>query len=127
MRCLKLFAFCNFTLSSCRLVSAYRNKIQGDENYRSHIWPDMIRKYRRGVNNGTVLDGQRPTFREFALSASDEARRCLGRARPSCLQKIDVHWQPHHDRCAPCNMKYDVIAKVSLNRRAGRIRPKLHC
>ncbi|XP_050688477.1 carbohydrate sulfotransferase 11-like isoform X2 [Eriocheir sinensis] len=95
-----------------RLVSAYRNKIQGDENYKTYLWPDMIRKYRKGVNNGTVLDGSIPTFREFALFASDEVLRCLGRARPSCLQMIDVHWQPHHDRCAPCNIKYDVIAKM---------------
>lgn len=93
-----------------RLVSAYRNKIQG--NYHSELWPKMIRKYRKTPSNYTAANDTRPTFREFVLFASDEVLKCLGKTRPSCLQDVDVHWLPHHDRCAPCNIQYNVIAKM---------------
>lgn len=75
----------------------------------------MIEKYRRSMKNKTEVEDTRPTFREFVLFASDQVLQCLGRARPSCLQKVDIHWQPHHDRCAPCNIKYDLILKVRIN------------
>ncbi|KAG0713103.1 Carbohydrate sulfotransferase 9 [Chionoecetes opilio] len=93
-----------------RLVSAYRNKI--DENYKSENWPGIIRKYRINPSHGTEVNDTTPTFREFALSASDEVLRCLGKAKPGCFQEVDVHWLPHHDRCAPCNIQYNVIAKM---------------
>ncbi|KAK8402229.1 hypothetical protein O3P69_001384 [Scylla paramamosain] len=93
-----------------RLVSAYRNKIE--ENYKPERWSEIMRKYRTPINITTEVNNSRPTFREFALFASDEVLRCLGQARPSCLDEVDVHWLPHHDRCAPCNINYDVIAKM---------------
>ncbi|XP_063887526.1 carbohydrate sulfotransferase 11-like [Scylla paramamosain] len=101
-----------------RLVSAYRNKIE--ENYKPERWSEIMRKYRTPINittevnnsRPTEMNNSRPTFREFALFASDEVLRCLGQARPSCLDEVDVHWLPHHDRCAPCNINYDVIAKM---------------
>lgn len=103
-----------------RLVSAYRDKIAGDKGYyKEKIWPAILGKYRKGTTNKTMADNPQPTFREFALFASDEVLQCLGGAEPSCIMAINVHWQPHHDRCAPCNIKYDVIVKVSLNRSDG--------
>lgn len=60
-------------------------------------------------------DKNMPTFREFALYVSDMILRCSTMkpvAIGLCMKKINVHWRPLHDRCAPCDIKYKVIAKV---------------
>ncbi|XP_071537171.1 carbohydrate sulfotransferase 11-like [Panulirus ornatus] len=60
----------------------------------------------------TTSDTSFPSFREFVLYVSDQVLLCLPYINSNCMKNIDVHWQPLHDRCAPCDIQYDVIAKV---------------
>ncbi|XP_064080512.1 carbohydrate sulfotransferase 11-like isoform X2 [Macrobrachium nipponense] len=102
-----------------RLVSAYRDKIP--ENYRADLQVKMINHYRTETKEGqtkqensqpTEVDPSLPTFREFALFVSDEIVSCKPYVNSACLERIDAHWRPIYDRCAPCDLRYDVIAKV---------------
>ncbi|XP_066964408.1 carbohydrate sulfotransferase 11-like [Macrobrachium rosenbergii] len=104
-----------------RLVSAYRDKIP--ENYRADLQQKMIEQYRtvfkkgqpeqkQGNDQPRVEDPFLPTFREFALFVTDQIVACKPHVNSACLEQIDPHWRPIHDRCAPCDLRYDVIAKV---------------
>ncbi|XP_042875119.1 carbohydrate sulfotransferase 10-like [Penaeus japonicus] len=57
-----------------------------------------------------------PTFREFALYVSDQLLNCTLLINSACLDSIDVHWQPFYNRCAPCDIDYNVIVKVETFR-----------
>lgn len=56
-----------------------------------------------------------PTFREFVLYVSDLIVQCRLSGNSTCLDQVDVHWQPYYNRCIPCNINYAVIAKVSTS------------
>ncbi|KAK3868677.1 hypothetical protein Pcinc_025954 [Petrolisthes cinctipes] len=56
-----------------------------------------------------------PTFREFALYVADIILKCSSKmpgATGTCMRQINVHWRPLHERCAPCDIKYKVYAKM---------------
>lgn len=101
-----------------RLVSAYRDKIP--EHYRKDVQLQMIDKYRDDTDyqlqtherDIALQDPTIPTFREFALFVSDQILSCAPIVNSACLDLLDVHWRPYYDRCAPCDLHYDVIAKV---------------
>lgn len=59
-----------------------------------------------------ALDASIPTFREFVLFVSDQVLKCSSDVSFQCFNEIDVHWQPIFNRCAPCDIHYDVIAKT---------------
>lgn len=65
------------------------------------------------AERGRALTQDIPTFREFALYISDQVVACIPHVSHECHEPLDVHWQPLHDRCAPCDISYDVIVKVS--------------
>ncbi|KAK7068920.1 hypothetical protein SK128_028616 [Halocaridina rubra] len=98
-----------------RLVSAYRDKIP--ENYREDIQQKMISKYRNKAiaymdDKTRSQDPSQPSFREFILYVSEEILACDIMINSACLDQVDTHWRPYYDRCAPCDLHYDIIAKA---------------
>lgn len=71
----------------------------------------------KNSNNISILssDLSIPTFREFALYVSDQILKCSLLVNSACLESVDVHWQPFFNRCAPCDIKYKAIVKVSIS------------
>jgi hypothetical protein len=94
-----------------RLVSAFRNKIQGQlrEHYRP-LGRRIIKKYRQNKTGDDV------TFTEFVRHLIDT---------PSW--QLDVHWMPHEDSCRPCDVKYDFIGSIdTLERDLDYVMRKIH-
>jgi hypothetical protein len=83
-----------------RLVSAYVDKIkeQNDASYYSTI-AQIQEKY-----------GGEATFPHFVqyILDSPEVQNC---SIDDC-HSVDAHWRPFYDRCAYCNVDYDVIGKM---------------
>ncbi|XP_026477900.1 carbohydrate sulfotransferase 11-like, partial [Ctenocephalides felis] len=87
-----------------RLLSAYRDKMQFALPHTLHqkLGARIIVKYRKPKKN--VNPGPRwPTFSEFTNYLVDERKA----RRP-----LDMHWTPITEFCTPCQLRFDVIAKV---------------
>nr|ANI86011.1 sulfotransferase [Locusta migratoria migratoria] len=86
-----------------RLLSAYRNKIEGAKNpyYRKlskHIaQQSRYNQVQMADVPNTVRSG--PTFPEFVDYIINS-------------RKFDEHWAPYHSFCTPCNVNFTVIAKM---------------
>ncbi|XP_070787410.1 carbohydrate sulfotransferase 9-like [Pituophis catenifer annectens] len=95
-----------------RLVSAYRDKLLGNEPYYSGTLANEIKAlFRKGKNfTGAV------TFQEF-----------VNYIVTSNKEYLDVHWKPMSLLCDPCNIQYDVLGKYEtleddVNHTLSRIR-----
>lgn len=93
-----------------RLVSAYRDKLAGDNLlYRKAIGRGIIKKYRKKANRLSLQNGHDvsfPEFVDFIVHQWNNKRDIL-----------DVHWRPVVDLCLPCVMRYDFVGKFeTLNR-----------
>ncbi|XP_026462418.1 carbohydrate sulfotransferase 11-like [Ctenocephalides felis] len=88
-----------------RLLSAYRDKMQFALPHTLHqkLGARIIVKYRK-PKVSTKCSGPRwPTFSEFTNYLVDERKA----RRP-----LDMHWTPITEFCTPCQLRFDVIAKV---------------
>lgn len=89
-----------------RILSAYRDKLEDysrDQEYRDgfyyeHYGKYIAKKYRDPTND---RDAKEPSWREFIAYVIDTP-----------ISKFDKHWIPIWTLCSPCNMKYNVIAKM---------------
>ena len=54
-----------------------------------------------------------PSFRGFVLGTLQQLLPCKG--DPKCLNSVDRHYRNQVPKCAPCQVKYDAIVKVSLS------------
>lgn len=96
-----------------RLVSAYRNKLEGCRNkYYKLLGEQIIKRFRKKVKDG---DGKvvtkypkGPTFREF-LQFLVAHYKSGGR--------FDEHWSPVYSFCTPCSINFTLIAKVETFQR----------
>lgn len=96
-----------------RLVSAYRNKLEGCRNkYYKLLGEQIIKKFRKKMKDG---DGKvvtkypkGPTFREF-LQFLVAHYKSGGR--------FDEHWSPVYSFCTPCSINFTLIAKVETFQR----------
>ena len=61
---------------------------------------EIIAKYRKEKPTDTMFDNV-PTFREFVEYIVNLP-----------ISKFDVHWKPVYIQCMPCNIKYDILARV---------------
>jgi hypothetical protein len=87
-----------------RLVSAYQDKLAGDNVfYQKAVGIAIIRKYRKEPSALSLQKGHDVTFPEFVDFIVDEWKD--GRV------PLDVHWRPVVDLCHPCSMEYDFIGK----------------
>ena len=93
-----------------RLVSAYRDKLAGDNLfYQKTFGREIIQKYRQNPSGFSLENGHDVTFPEFVRFIVDQWKD--GR------KMLDVHWRPIVDLCLPCAMRYDFIGKFeTLNR-----------
>ncbi|KAJ9588170.1 hypothetical protein L9F63_018462 [Diploptera punctata] len=93
-----------------RLLSAYRNKIEGlPHRFYRKMGREIIAKYRKQnlshemPKMNPTTSG--PTFSEFVNYIIDTAQY-------SKNQKFDEHWAPFHSFCTPCHVNFTVIAKL---------------
>ncbi|PSN31927.1 hypothetical protein C0J52_21772 [Blattella germanica] len=93
-----------------RLLSAYRNKIEGlPHRFYRKMGREIVAKYRK---HNLLLEEPKPsptpsgpTFSEFVDYITDEAYS-------SKTQKFDEHWAPFYSFCTPCHVNFTVIAKL---------------
>ncbi|XP_046393316.1 carbohydrate sulfotransferase 11-like [Ischnura elegans] len=118
-----------------RLLSAYRNKIEGFRHkfYRK-MAREMTTKFRvkttpvpgnRRINNYPKSEKAQkmeksPTFSEFVSWVIASAKRTKGTRTKGSYNGIpgfDEHWAPYFRFCTPCAVNFTVIAKTdTLNR-----------
>ncbi|XP_071455461.1 carbohydrate sulfotransferase 11-like isoform X2 [Hetaerina americana] len=103
-----------------RLLSAYRNKIEGFRHkfYRK-MAREMISKFRfktspapgthRSLNNE-----KSPTFSEFVSWVIESANNAKGvkDGGYSGIPGFDEHWAPYYRFCTPCAVNFSVVAKM---------------
>ena len=90
-----------------RLLSAYRNKIEGlPHRFYREIGREIIAKYRKKNSPRNLKPtSPGPTFSEFVNYITDTA----GSLR---ITKFDEHWAPYYSFCTPCQVNFTVIAKL---------------
>ncbi|XP_067000207.2 carbohydrate sulfotransferase 11 [Anabrus simplex] len=97
-----------------RLLSAYRNKIEGlRHRFYRKLGREMVLKYRTKTEEYAALHPERnitipamgPTFSEFVSYVIDTG---LSTTHP----KFDEHWAPYYSFCTPCHVNFTVIAKL---------------
>jgi hypothetical protein len=103
-----------------RLVSAYRDKLAGDNIfYRKAIGREIIQKYRKHASQLSLQNGHDVTFPEFVNFIVHQWKD--GR------ELLDIHWRPIVDLCLPCAMHYDFIGKFeTLNQDVEFLLQKLN-
>ena len=85
-----------------RLVSAWRDKLLGDENYIKVFIPRIRAPSRLSGTETTQLKPEKPIeFTEFV--------DYLAKQNPL---HFDRHWLSMYHHCHPCHFRYDFVAKV---------------
>ncbi|TRY72464.1 hypothetical protein TCAL_11413 [Tigriopus californicus] len=80
-----------------RLISTYENKIK-------YVKDKAFSRIRNSIGKA-FGDFSFPSFIKYVLN--DLTKSC---SKTSC--PVNVHWRPFHDRCAYCDMNYDVIGTL---------------
>ncbi|XP_065085055.1 carbohydrate sulfotransferase 11 [Ochlerotatus camptorhynchus] len=96
-----------------RLVSAYRNKLEGCRNkYYKLLGEQIVKRFRKKLKEGSKPALHKypkgPTFREF-LEFLVAHYKSGGR--------FDEHWSPVYSFCTPCSINFTLIAKVETFQR----------
>ena len=85
-----------------RLISAYYDKMHGQEAYFKHIADKIVKRYRPTSTNKCQPLCKHPTFEEFVQMLLDKKSEFA----------FEPHWQSAIVMCNPCLIKYDYILKV---------------
>ncbi|XP_053667015.1 carbohydrate sulfotransferase 13-like [Anopheles marshallii] len=92
-----------------RLLSAYRNKLEGCRNkYYKLLGEQIVKKFRKSHPLKGAKAPHGPTFREF-LQFLVSHYRSGGR--------FDEHWSPVYSFCTPCSINFTLIAKMETFQR----------
>uniref|UniRef100_A0A1I8PV94 Carbohydrate sulfotransferase n=1 Tax=Stomoxys calcitrans TaxID=35570 RepID=A0A1I8PV94_STOCA len=85
-----------------RIVSGYRNKLEGGKNtYYKWLANRIIKRFRQYP--GTAGKPKGPTFNEFVLYLIEQHGD----------QKVfNEHWAPIYNFCTPCSINFTIIGKV---------------
>lgn len=92
-----------------RLLSAYRNKLEGGSPsaryFQLRVGRQIVRELRPGASNASLDQGNDVQFSEFV--------RYLLTPRLSRTNQTDYneHWEVIAKLCNPCVMKYNVVGK----------------
>ncbi|XP_061707641.1 carbohydrate sulfotransferase 11 [Cydia pomonella] len=91
-----------------RLLSAYRNKLEGDtpsaKYFQDRVGRRIIRTYRQNPSNESLELGNDVTFKEFALFLTNRSEELADVVN-------NEHWQPITSLCHPCLIKYTLVGK----------------
>ncbi|XP_037958197.1 carbohydrate sulfotransferase 11 [Teleopsis dalmanni] len=91
-----------------RIVSAYRNKLEGGRNpYYKTLGQKVIHQYRKSAIPG-LRPKSGPTFEEFLKFLINEHKQ---------KKRFDEHWAPIYSFCTPCSINFTIIGKVETFKR----------
>ena len=86
-----------------RLISAYNDKLVIDPPTYLGMAQQIIRTYRPGADEETIMAGKNVTFREFLLYYLHQFKS---------LKISNKHFQVVQRLCSPCQVNYDYVAKL---------------
>lgn len=91
-----------------RLLSAYRNKLEGDtpsaKYFQERVGRRIIKAYRANPSNESLELGHDVTFKEFALFLTNKSEEMADVVN-------NEHWLPITNLCHPCLIKYTLVGK----------------
>lgn len=103
-----------------RLLSAYRNKLEGDSAsaryFQSRVGKTIVRNFRVDATNKSLENGNDVTFDEFIkylLNSTDGGSGGSSSKNNSTNYSFNEHWEPISSLCNPCIMKYNVIGRLA--------------
>lgn len=119
-----------------RLLSAYRNKLEGNlpsaRYFQERIGKQIIRSFRPNADKESLHRGHDVTFREFVqylltpeLSMNNNAIQITQQgasatnvtattATAATTAMYNEHWEPISKLCHPCAVRYNVVGKNAL-------------
>ncbi|TDG45793.1 hypothetical protein AWZ03_007748 [Drosophila navojoa] len=91
-----------------RILSAYRNKLEGNRNsFYKALGTKIVHRYRRRSLN-VVFPRCGPTFEEFVRFLIQEH---------AAGNRFDEHWAPVYSFCTPCSVNFTIIGKTETFQR----------
>ncbi|KAM8715413.1 hypothetical protein ACLKA7_002462 [Drosophila subpalustris] len=91
-----------------RILSAYRNKLEGSRNsFYKALGTKIVHRFRRRSTGGP-WPRCGPTFEEFVRFLIEEHKE--GR-------RFDEHWAPVYSFCTPCSVNFSIIGKTETFQR----------
>lgn len=94
-----------------RLLSAYRNKFEGNastaEWFRQQIGRKIIKAFRPAATQESLEKGHDATFLEFVQYMLDPELSLVSNNN----QSWNEHWEPMNGLCNPCTVHYDYIGR----------------
>lgn len=116
-----------------RLLSAYRNKLEGDlpsaRYFQERIGKQIIRSFRPNADAESLTRGHDVTFREFVqylltpelsmiqtqpqetTTNSSAAAAASTASAATTAAMYNEHWEPISKLCHPCAMRYNVVGE----------------
>ncbi|EDX03810.1 carbohydrate sulfotransferase 11 [Drosophila simulans] len=91
-----------------RILSAYRNKLEGNKNtFYKALGNKIVHRYRKR-NLGGPWPRCGPTFEEFVRFLI---------AEHAAGKRFDEHWAPVYSFCTPCSVNFTIIGKTETFQR----------
>lgn len=91
-----------------RILSAYRNKLEGNKNtFYKALGTKIVHRYRKRQLGGP-WPRCGPTFEEFVRFLI---------AEHAAGKRFDEHWAPVYSFCTPCSVNFTIIGKTETFQR----------